>query len=191
MGVHREPVVMYPRDVRSFYLVGLEAKVPVGVFSVDVEEGGSDEFVVRAKVVEWGYSRLSTLREFLTEENARAVRTHVLTAFPAGLGHSLFFIFNRLGFDRRWFKVVNADPTTVPLKANNDYEVLRNIAYLHAIHRLIVIDKLKKPLWIRHKTATPITHAILAKSNYNHNKHLIQQHVPRKVVEKLPRVTLA
>jgi hypothetical protein len=127
----------------------------------------------------------------LTEENARAVRTRVLTAFPAGLGHSLFFILNRLGFDRRWFKMVNADPTIVPLKAGNDYEVLRNIAYLHAIHKLIVIDKLKKPLWIRHKTATPTMHAILAKSNYNHNKHLIQQHVPRQIMEKLPKVVLA
>jgi hypothetical protein len=68
--------------------------------------------------------------------------------------------------------------------------VPRNIAYLHAIHKLIVIDRLKRPLWIRHKTATPITHAILMKSNYNHNKHLIQQHVPRKIMEKLPRVVL-
>jgi hypothetical protein len=119
------------------------------------------------------------------------VRTRVFTAFPAGLGYSVFFILARLGFDRRWFKVVNADPTTVPLKANNDYEVLRNIAYLHAIHKLVVIDKLKKPLWIKHKMATPITHAILMKSNYNHDRHLIQQHVPRKTIEKLPKVTLA
>jgi hypothetical protein len=44
-------------------------------------------------------------------------------------------------------------------------------AHPHAIHRLIVIDKLKKPPLTRHKTATPITHAILMKSNYNHNKH--------------------
>ena len=65
------------------------------------------------------------------------------------------------------------------------------LAYLHAIHRLIVIDKLKKPLWFRYKTATPTMHAILAKSNYNHNKHLTQQHVPRKTIEKLPKVTLA
>jgi len=64
------------------------------------------------------------------------------------------------------------------------------LAYLHAIHRLIVIDKLKKPLWIRHKTATPTMHAILMKSNYNHNKHLTQQHVPRKIMEKLPKVVL-
>jgi hypothetical protein len=83
------------------------------------------------------------------------------------------------------------DPTIAPLKAYNDLEVLRNIAYLHAIHKLIVIDKLKKPLWIKHKTATPITHAILTKSNHNHNKHLIQQHVPRQIMEKLPKITLA
>jgi len=183
-------ITLYPKDAKSLYLVGLEAKVPVGVFSVDVKESSSDEFVVKVKVVEWGYSRLSAVREFLAEENSKVVRTHVLSAFPAGLGHSVFFILNRLGFDRRWLKVVNADPTVIPLKAGNDLEVLRNIAYLHAIHRLIVIDKLKKPLWIRHKTATPIAHAILMKSNYNHNKHLIQQHVPRKIIEKLPKITL-
>ena len=191
MGVHRGLITLYPKDVRSFYLVGLETRVPVGVFDVVVESSGNNEFVVRVKAIRWGYSRLSAVREFLTEENSKVVRAHVLTAFPAGLGHSVFFILNRLGFDRRWFKVVNADPTTVPLKANNDYEVLRNIAYLHAIHKLIVIDKLKGPLWIRHKTATPITHAILTKSNHNHNKHLIQQHVPRKIMEKLPKITLA
>jgi len=37
-----------------------------------------------------------------------------------------------------------------------------------------------------------MAHAVPAKSNYNHNKHLItQQHVPRKIIEKPPRVTLA
>ena len=184
-------ITLYPRDVKSLYLVGLETKVLVGVFDVEVDGQGDNEFVVRAKVVEWGYSRLSAVREFLTEESSKVVRTRVFTAFPAGLGYSVFFILARLGFDRRWLKVVNADPTTVPLKAGDDYEVLRNIAYLHAIHKLIVIDKLKKPLRIRHKTATPTMHAILAKSDYNHNKHLIQQHVPRKIIEKLPRVVLA
>ena len=180
MGVHRGLITLYPKDVKSLYLVGLEAKVLLGVFDVVVDSNGDNEFVIKARATERGYSRLSALKEFLTEENSVAVRTHVLTAFPAGLGHSVFFILARLGFDRRWFKVVNADPTIVPLKASNDLEVLRNIAYLHAIHKLIVIDKLKKPLWIKHKTATPITHAILMKSNHNHNKHLIQQHVPRK-----------
>ena len=183
-------ITLYPKDVRSLYLVGLEAKVLLGLFDVTIENGG-DEFIVKVKVVKWGYSRLSAVRDFLTEENSRVVRTHVLTAFPAGLGHSLFFILRRLGFDRRWFKVVNADPTTVPLKADNDLEVLRNIAYLHAVHKLIVIDRLKKPLWIRHKTATPTMHAILMKSGYNHDKHLIQQHVPKTMIEKLPRVVLA
>ena len=191
MGVHRDLITLYPKDVRSLYLVGLETKVPIGVFSVYVEKSSDDEFVVKARAIEWGYSRLSAVREFLAEENSKVVRTRVLTAFPAGLGHSVFFILARLGLDRRWLKVVNADPTVIPLKAGNDLEVLRNIAYLHAIHKLIVIDKLKKPLWIKHKTATPITHAILMKSNYNHDRHLIQQHVPRKIMEKLPKITLA
>jgi len=104
LGVHWDVIVLYPRDVKSFYLVGLEAKVPLGLvgLSVDVVDGG---FVVSVKPVEWGYSRLSAVREFLTEENSVAVRTHVLTAFPAGLGHSLFFILNRLGFDRRWLGI--------------------------------------------------------------------------------------
>jgi hypothetical protein len=59
------------------------------------------------------------------------------------------------------------DPTIASLKASNDYDVPRNIAYLHAIHRLIVIDKLKRLLWIRHKTATPAMHAIMASNNHN------------------------
>ena len=32
-----------------------------------------------------------------------------------------------------------------------------------------------------------MTHAVLMRNN---NKHLITQHVPRKIIEKLPRVTL-
>ncbi len=57
------------------------------------------------------------------------------------------------------------------------FGVLRNIAYLHAIHRLIVIDKLKKPPWIRHKTATQIT------TN-------TQQHALKQMIEKLLKVVL-
>jgi len=191
MGVHWEPVVMYPRDVRSFYLVGLDARVPIGVFSVDVEEQVDNRLIIGVKLIKWGYTTLSALRDFLASENSKGIKTQAHMAFPAGLGHSLYFILRRLGFRTWWFKMVNADPTVVPLKASNDYEVLRNIAYLHAIHRLIVIDKLKKPLRIRHKTATPTMHAILMKSGYNHNKHLTQQHVPKKIIEKLPKVVLA
>jgi len=77
------------------------------------------------------------------------------------------------------------------LKANNDLDVLKNIAYLHAIHGFIVIKRLKRPLRIRRKAATSIMHAILMKSNYNHNKHPTQQHTPRKTIEKLPKVMLA
>jgi glycine cleavage system regulatory protein len=182
---------MYPRDVKSFYLIGLEAKVPIGVFSVDVERGGdSDEFVIKAKAVEWGYSRLSTLRDFLAGENSGVVRVQVRTAYRAGLGQSLKFILRRLGFDIRWFKMVNADPTIVPLRASNDLEALRNIAYLHAVHNHVVVSVVSKRYPVLHSNATPIMHAILMKSNYNHNKHLIQQHVPKKIIEKLPKVVL-
>jgi len=181
---------MYPRDVRSFYLVGLEVKVPIGVFSVDVERGGGDEFIVKAEAIEWGYSRLSALRDFLISENSGVVRTQIRTAYRAGLGQSLKFILRRLGFDVRWFKMVNADPTIVPLKASSDFEVLRNIAYLHAVHNHVVVNVVGKRYPVLHSNATPIMHAILMKSNYNHNKHLIMQHVPRKIIEKLPRVVL-
>jgi len=76
-------------------------------------------------------------------------------------GYTAFCIARMLGD--------NADSTAVPLKANNDYEVLRNIAYLHAIHKLIVIGKLRKALWIRHETETLIAHVILTR-----NKHTTQ-----------------
>ena len=189
--MHWEPVVMYPRDVKSFYLIGLEVKVPIGIFSVDVEKGGGDEFVIKAKVVEWGYSRLSALRDFLAGENSGVVRTQVRTAYRAGLGQSLKFVLRWLGFDVRWFRMVNADPTIVPLKASDDLEVLRNIAYLHAVHNHVVVNVVGRRYPVLHSNATPIMHAILMKSNYNHNKHLIMQHVPRKIIEKLPKITLA
>jgi len=36
-----------------------------------------------------------------------------------------------------------------------------------------------------------MAHAVPAKSNYNHNKHLItQQHALRQIIEKLPKITL-
>jgi hypothetical protein len=43
--------------------------------------------------------------------------------------------------------MVNADPTAIPLRASNDLNVFRNIAYLHAVHNhVVVIDKLKRSL---------------------------------------------
>ena len=61
---------------------------------------------------------------------------------------------------------------------------------MHAVHNYVVVGVVNKRYPVLHSNATPITHAILMKSNYNHNKHLIQQHVPRKIIEKLPRVIL-
>jgi len=190
MGVYRGLIVLYPKDVKSLYLIGLDARVPIGVFSVDVEEQVGNRLIIGVKPIKWGYTTLSALRDFLASENSKGIKTQAHMAFPAGLGHPLYFILRRLGFRTWWFKMVNADPTIVPLKVGNDYEVLRNIAYLHAIHRLIVIDKLKRPLWIRHKTATPTMHAILMKSGYNHNKHLIQQYITPETMKKLPKITL-
>jgi len=36
-----------------------------------------------------------------------------------------------------------------------------------------------------------MTHAVLARSNYNADKNLIQRHIPPKVMGSLPRVALA
>jgi hypothetical protein len=190
MGVHWGAVVLHIGSVRDLYLIGLETKVPVGVFSVDVEEGGSDEFVVKVKVVKWGYSRLSALRDFLTEENSGKTRTPVFTAMPAGLAISAFFMLNRLGFNRRWFRTVNADPTVVPFKANNDLEVLRNIAYIHAVLRFVVDAELNPRMRLHRNEKAPMTHAVLMRSNYNADKSLIQRHVKPETMKKLPKVTL-
>jgi hypothetical protein len=35
-----------------------------------------------------------------------------------------------------------------------------------------------------------MTHAVLARSNYNANKNLIQRHVKPETMRKLPKVTL-
>ena len=78
----------------------------------------------------------------------------------------------------------------VPLRVGSGLKVLRNIAYLHAVHNHVVVSVVSRQYLVMRSNATPIMHAILMKSNYNHNKHLIQQHVPRKIMEKLPRVVL-
>ena len=67
---------------------------------------------------------------------------------------------------------------------------LRNIAYLHAVRNHVVVGVVGKRYPVLHSNATPITHAILMKNNNNHNKHLIQRHVPREIMEKLPKVVL-
>jgi hypothetical protein len=47
---------------------------------------------------------------------------------------------------------------------------LSNIAYLHAVHNHVVVGVVGRRYPVLHSNATPIMHAILAKSNYNHNK---------------------
>jgi len=64
---------------------------------------------------------------------------------------------------------------------------LRNIAYLHAVRNHVVVGVVGRRYPVLHSNTTPITHAILMKNNYNHNKHLIQQHVPKTMIEKLPK----
>jgi hypothetical protein len=182
--------VLHIGSVRDLYLIGLETKVPIGVFSVYVEKSGDNEFVIRTKVVKWGYSRLSAVRDFLTEENSGKIRTPIFTAMPASLAISAFFMLNRLGFNRRWFRMINADPTIVPFKANNDLEVLKNIAYLHAVLRFVVNAELNPRMRLHRNEKAPMTHAVLARSNHNADKNLIQRHVKPETMKKLPKVIL-
>jgi hypothetical protein len=56
--------------------------------------------------------------------------------------------------------------------------VPRDIAYLHATHGLIIIDKTQGA-------------AVDQTQNGNHNKHTTQQHVLKAMMEKLPKITLA
>jgi hypothetical protein len=50
--------------------------------------------------------------------------------------------------------------------------------------------KLKGWLMIKRQLAMLIMHAMPMKSNHN-DKHTTQQHVPKAMIEKLPKVTLA
>ena len=78
----------------------------------------------------------------------------------------------------------------VPLRVGSGLKVLRNIAYSYTMHNHVIVNVVSRQYLVMCSNATPIMHVILAKSNYNHNKHLIQQHVPRKIIEKLPKITL-
>ena len=79
----------------------------------------------------------------------------------------------------------------VPLRVGSGLKVLRNIAYLYAMHNHVIVNVVSRQYLVMRSNATPIMHAILMKSNHNHNKHLIQQHVPKTMIEKLPKVVLA
>ena len=79
----------------------------------------------------------------------------------------------------------------VPLRVGSGLKVLRNIAYSYAMHNHVIVNVVSRQYLVMCSNATPIMHVILAKSNYNHNKHLIQQHVLKAMMEKLPKITLA
>jgi hypothetical protein len=182
--------VFHIKSARDLFLVGLGASVAVGAFDVTVE-GNDETFTIRARVVEWGYSRLSALRDFLIEENSVTVKTPAFTAMPAGLAIPTFFMLRRLGFNRRWFRTVNADPTAVPLKTGSDLDILRNIAYLHAVLRFVVEEVLNPKLRLHMGEKAPVVHTVLMRSGYNANTALIRRHVRPEAIEKLPRVVLA
>jgi len=56
---------------------------------------------------------------------------------------------------------------------------------LHAVYNHVVVGVVNKRYPVLYSNTTPTT-----RDNGNHNKHLIMQHVPRKIIEKLPKVVL-
>jgi len=87
--------------------------------------------------------------------------------------------------------MVNTDPVLVPLRAGEVEDVLRNIAYIHAVHQFITAKRLKRRFRLRWgEVAATTTHAILMRSGYNADKNLIQRHLKPEAIEKLPKVTL-
>jgi len=194
--VHWDALVFHPVSVKYIYMNGLDARVLVGVFGVDVEEVGGQQYVVRVADVKLGLLKLYWLRWFLDLEEQRGVwsrtytRAHAFTAIPASLAPSLFYILGKLGFRRRWFMMVNADPVHVPFGASEVEDVLRNIAYIHAVHQFITAKRLKRRFRLRWGEVAATTHAILMRSGYNADKNLIQRHLKPETIEKLPRVVL-
>ena len=86
-----------------------------------------------------------------------------LTAYPAMYEEVVKHFLSRLSLPKYMYKVVNADPITMPFKAANPEGIVRNIAYLHGLNRIIIANwrKLGKP-----KTSHAL-HAILKASGYN------------------------
>ena len=86
-----------------------------------------------------------------------------LTAYPSKYMDAVDYFLSRMGLPKYMYKVVNADPRAIPLKAANPESVVRNIAYLHGLNRIIIANwkRLGKP-----KTSH-VLHAILKASGYN------------------------
>ena len=183
--MHWGLVAFYPRSVRDLFLRGLSAGVVVGSLSVEFV-GGGGSFTVRVGLGEIVSTDFKGLRNLVSSEP----NLHLFTAVPAKLAGPLFFMLERFGFVRFRMHMVNADPTIVPFEAGGDADVLRNIAYIHAVHRLITVQMLKRGLRLHGSKVAATTHAILAKSGYNADKKLIQRHIKPEIIEKLPKVIL-
>ncbi|KUO81726.1 MAG: hypothetical protein AT718_06100 [Vulcanisaeta sp. JCHS_4] len=184
--MHWGLVAFYPRSVRDLFLRGLGAGVVVGSLSVEFVDGGGS-FTVRVGLGELVSTDFKGLRDLVSSEP----NLHLFTAVPARLAGPLFFMLERFGFVRFRVHMVNADPTVVPIEAGGDADVLRNIAYIHAVHRFITVQMLKRRLRLHGSKVAATTHAILARSNYNADKNLIQRHIKPETMRMLPRVTLA
>jgi len=85
-----------------------------------------------------------------------------------------------------WIRHKTATPTATNTQQHALKQMIEKLPKAHT--QTNCGKKLRKALWIRHKTATPTAHAILAKSD--HNKHPTQQHIPKAMIEKLPKITL-
>ena len=88
------------------------------------------------------------------------------TAYPPMLMNTVSHFLARLGLPRYMYKVIAADPWTMPFRAVGELGLVRNIAYLHGILELV-----KGWARVGRKTSYSI-HALLRASGYNADEGL-------------------
>ncbi len=127
---------------------------------VNIETNECEVTLSSIKYIEAGLSSLAGLTG-LTKEGIKA-----RTAYPPMYMDTVSYFLTRLGLPRHAYKVVAADPWTVPFKANNGEGIIRNIAYLHGVLELIKD-------WARENPKTSYAvHRLLLNSDYGADEDL-------------------
>ena len=146
--------VIFHADLRTLIFGG---SAVVGATTIDADPA---ECVVSVSNVKYASVSVRDLN-MLVDLYGQGVKP--LTAYPANHMDAVAYFLARLGLPRYMYKVVNADPRAMPLKALSDEGVVRNIAYLHGLNAVIIANwkRLGKP-----KTSH-VLHAVLKASGYN------------------------
>ena len=155
--------VIFHADLRTLIFGG---SAVIGAAIIDVDPSNCLVTVSNVKYTIVGVEDLHHLLD-LVEQGIKPI-----TAYPSQHMDAVAYFLARLGLPRYTYRVVNADPRAVPLKAADPAGIVRNIAYIHGVKQLVIARRFHEHA---RKTSYAI-HAILRASGYNADKDLANRY---------------